>query len=204
MKVTLKILLVLAFGVVFTEFDISLKESSFTHQHILPFIGRSVEPGLKSVLADAEIGFLGVEYEAIRDSMPQAAELRRVIDGDTIDVFIDGEVQRVRYIAANAPEFGEPCYEESTLANRQLLEGQTLTLERDETDRDVYGRLLRYVFANGVLIERQLISLGYAEVVRYRSDDNYYQEFRALEEMAAQQGLGCHTSGIFDDGSLIR
>jgi endonuclease YncB( thermonuclease family) len=204
MKVTLIILLALALGVIFTEFDISPKESSFTRQYILPFMRDSVEPGLQSVLTDAEISFRGGEDEALRDPAPQSAELRRVIDGDTIDVFIGGEVERVRYIAANTPEFGEPCYQESSLANRQLLEGQTLTLERDETDRDANGRLLRYVFANGVLVERQLISLGYAEVVRYRSDDNYYQEFRALEEMAAEQGLGCHESGIFDDGSLVR
>ena len=75
---------------------------------------------------------------------------------------------------------------------------------RDETDRDDNGRLLRYVYANGVLVERQLISLGFAEVVRYRSDDNFYDEFRELEQQAAEQGLGCHPTGIFDDGSFVR
>jgi len=77
-------------------------------------------------------------------------------------------------------------------------------LERDETDRDPYGRLLRYVYAGGVLVERQLIAEGFAEAVRYRSDDNFYDEFVALEQAAAEQGLGCHITGIFDDGSLVR
>ncbi len=204
MKVTLIVLLVFVLGFILSEFELNPKDDSLTQRYLMPFFSESLEAGLQSVLADAEVGFLGGADEAVRDPAPQSAELRRVIDGDTIDVFINGEVERVRYIAANTPEFGEPCYQESSLANRQLLEGQTLTLERDETDRDNNGRLLRYVFANGVLVERQLISLGYAEVVRYRSDDNYYQEFRALEEMAAEQGLGCHATGIFDDGSLVR
>ena len=85
-----------------------------------------------------------------------------------------------------------------------LLRDEDLALERDETDRDDNGRLLRYVYADGVLVERQLIKDGFAEVVRYRSDDNYYEEFRALEEAAAEQGLGCHLTGIFDDGSYVR
>ena len=85
-----------------------------------------------------------------------------------------------------------------------MVEGFDLTLERDETDRDANGRLLRYVYANGVLVERQLIVEGFAEVVRYRSDDNFYEEFVALEAAAAEQGLGCHMTGIFDDGSLVR
>lgn len=79
-----------------------------------------------------------------------------------------------------------------------------MILERDESDRDANGRLLRYVYANGLLVERQLITEGFAEVVRYRSDDNFYEEFVALEEAAAEQDLGCHVTGIFDDGSLVR
>ena len=204
MKVTLIILLVLALGVVFTEFDLSLKESSFTRQYIMPFLTDSVEPGMQSVLAEVGGGFFNEEDEALRDPAPVVAQLRRVIDGDTIDVFINGEVERVRYIGINTPEFEEPCYQEASLANRQLVEGQSLTLERDESERDDYGRLLRYVYANGVLVQRQLLNLGYAEAVRYPPDENYYQEFRALEERAAEQGLGCHPTGIFDDGSLVR
>ena len=64
------------------------------------------------------------------------------------------------YIGANTPEFGEACYQQSSLANRRLVEGFDLILERDETDRDANGRLLRYVYANGLLVERQLITEG--------------------------------------------
>lgn len=204
MKVTLIILLVLALGVVFTQFDLSLKESSFTRQYLMPFLTESVEPGVQVVLGEVGNGLFSSEDEALRDPAPVTVQLRRVIDGDTIDVFINGEVERVRYIGVNTPEFEEPCYQESTLANRELVEGQTLTLERDESERDDFGRLLRYVFANGVLVQRQLLNLGFAEAVRYPPDDNYYQEFRSLEERAAEQGLGCHPTGIFDDGTFTR
>lgn len=200
MKTTLIVILFIALVYVFSEFDLSLKDNSFTLRYLQPMFYETLETGSDLLPADSDSTGSGEQPAEARE----AAELRRVIDGDTIDVLVNGEIERVRYIAANSPEFGEPCYQQASLANRGLVEGQALTLGRDETDRDDNGRLLRYVYANGVLVERQLISLGFAEVVRYRSDDNFYDEFRELEQQAAEQGLGCHPTGIFDDGSFVR
>lgn len=134
----------------------------------------------------------------------EAVQLRRVIDGDTIEVSINGRSERIRYIGANTPERDDPCYQEALQENRKILSTGPLRLDTDATDKDRYGRLLRYVYAGDVLVELELIARGYAEVVRYRSDDKHYDEFRRLEIEAARQGLGCHPSGIFDDGSLTR
>lgn len=200
MKSTLIILLILALAVVFSQYELSLKDNSLIIRYIQPLFYETLETGMELATSSGESDAApGIDNQAI-----EVAQLRQVIDGDTIDVFINGEVERIRYIGANTPEFGEACYQQASLANRRLLAGHDLVLERDETDRDPYGRLLRYVYAGGVLVERQLIAEGFAEAVRYRSDDNFYDEFVALEQGAAEQGLGCHITGIFDDGSLVR
>ncbi|HHX83229.1 MAG TPA: hypothetical protein GX696_09655, partial [Pseudomonadaceae bacterium] len=131
-------------------------------------------------------------------------QLSRVVDGDTIDLNINGTVTPVRYIGANTPERDDPCYQDALNANRRLLQSGPLRLDTDATDKDRYGRLLRYVYAGDILVERELIRQGWAEVVLYRSDDKHYDEFLALEQAAAAQGLGCHPTGIFDDGSVMR
>lgn len=200
MKSTLIVLLILALVVVLSQYELSLKDSSLIVRYVQPLFYETLESGRDLVASDGDSSTApGMDNQAI-----EIAQLRQVIDGDTIDVFINGEVERIRYIGANTPEFGEACYQQASLANRRLVEGKDLVLERDETDRDPNGRLLRYVYAGGVLVERQLIAEGFAEVVRYRSDDNFYDEFVALEQAAAEQGLGCHITGIFDDGSLVR
>lgn len=131
-------------------------------------------------------------------------QLTRVVDGDTIDVRIDGRPTTIRYIGANTPERDEPCYQDATRANRELLQNGPLRLDTDDTDTDTHGRLLRYVYAGDTLVERELIRQGWAEAVKYRSDDKHYNAFRKLERQAQAQGLGCHPTGVFADGSETR
>ncbi len=201
MKSVIIVILIAALLVVLSQYTLTPKENSLLLRYLQPFFYASLDRA-----ADLAQGPAGAASQSsnFSDSQEQKVELRRVIDGDTIDVFINGEVERIRYVGVNAPEFGEACYQQASLANRRLVEGKVLSLERDETDRDPYGRLLRYVYADGKMVERTLVAEGFAEVVRYRSDDNYYEEFKALEEAAAEQGLACHLSGIFDDGSFVR
>lgn len=201
MKTSLIVILFIALAVLLSQFNLSLKDNSLIVQYVQPFFYETLESGLDIVRSDEDPSSTVTQGE---NQDFEVAELRQVIDGDTIDVFVNGEVERVRYIGANTPEFGEACYQQASLANRRLVEGFDLIMESDETDRDTNGRLLRYVYANGILVERQLIADGFAEVVRYRSDDNFYDEFVELEAAAAEQGLGCHITGIFDDGSLVR
>jgi micrococcal nuclease len=60
---------------------------------------------------------------------------------------------------------------EATDANRQLVEDRTVYLEKDVSETDQYGRLLRYVFlADGTLVNAELVRLGYAQSVTYAPD----------------------------------
>jgi endonuclease YncB( thermonuclease family) len=128
----------------------------------------------------------------------------RVIDGDTIDVQRGEVTYRVRYVGVNTPENDEVCYEDAAEANRLLVDGQQVRLERDESNTDRYGRLLRYVYAGNTFVNEALVRDGYAEAVLYEPDDQFYDHFLDLEIEAANAGRGCHPTGIFDDGSDTR
>ena len=114
----------------------------------------------------------------------------RVIDGDTIDV---GTGRRVRYIGIDAPEI-HPVMEaygiEARDNNRMLVEGKKVRLERDVSDTDKYGRLLRYVFVDDVLINAELVRLGLAEARAYPPDTRYQDLLEQLEKGAREAGRG--------------
>ncbi|MGB7339144.1 MAG: thermonuclease family protein [Phototrophicaceae bacterium] len=127
-----------------------------------------------------------------------------VVDGDTIDVLIDGIQYRVRYVGINTPERDEVCYTDATAANALLVSGQTVRLEVDTSETDRYGRLLRYIYVGNTFVNEILVADGYAEAVLYNPDDEYYDDFRRFEVNAARNGLGCHPTGIFDDNNAVR
>ena len=139
------------------------------------------------------------------------ARVVSVTDGDTIRVEIGGETYSVRYVGVNTPEVAhrsgevsDPCGEEATEANRRLVEGREVRLERDASDTDRYDRLLRYIYVGDTFVNEALVRDGYAEVVLYEPDDREFENFRQLEQLAARNNLGCHPTGIFDDGTYAR
>ena len=115
----------------------------------------------------------------------------QVIDGDTIEVFLNEKAYRLRYIGINSPEIGIPGSEEATEANRDLVSGQILELESDISNTDQHGRLLRYVYlSNGTLVNAELVALGYAVAVAYPPDIKYQEMFEAKQLEAQENGLG--------------
>jgi micrococcal nuclease len=120
----------------------------------------------------------------------QQARLIRVLDGDTIEVEIEGRTYRVRYIGVNAPERGQPFYAEATAANRALVEGRPLRLVRDVSETDRYGRLLRYVLAGEVFVNQALVEGGYAQAMTVPPDVSCAEAFRAAEREARSAGRG--------------
>jgi endonuclease YncB( thermonuclease family) len=121
------------------------------------------------------------------------ATLVKVIDGDTIDVSINGGVERVRYIGIDTPERTRPGYQAATEANRALVTSAPLYLVKDvsERDRTQSARLLRYVYlADGRLVEGELVAGGWAAPVEYPPDVKFAKLFRQLAVQAARQRLG--------------
>lgn len=112
----------------------------------------------------------------------------RVIDGDTIEL-ADG--YRVRYLGIDTPELGEPYGTEASDKNRQLVEGKRVELQRGKRDQDEYGRLLRYVYVDGVFVNAELIAQGYARAYIFDPDERYSQVLVQLEQYAkiSKRGL---------------
>lgn len=124
----------------------------------------------------------------------------RVVDGDTIRVDIEGTEEAVRLIGVDTPEIAGSytelqCYgQEASERARQLLEGQEIFLEFDETqdNRDRYDRLLRYVvLEDGANVNQQIISEGYGYEYTFRTAYRYQGEFQQAQQDARdnQRGL---------------
>jgi micrococcal nuclease len=117
-----------------------------------------------------------------------SASVTEVTDGDTIEL-ASGE--RVRLLGINAPEIGQPYYEEARTRLRELIEGKTVTLEKDVEDKDRYGRLLRYVYSDDTFVNLVMIREGYASAYIILPNTKYSIDFEAAEEEAknAERGL---------------
>jgi micrococcal nuclease len=114
----------------------------------------------------------------------------RVIDGDTIEI---AGGAHVRYIGIDTPETypeKELYGPEAKAKNIELVEGKLVTLEQDVSDTDRYGRLLRYVYADGVFVNGELVRLGYARAAAYPPDTRYQWQLEHLEKEAKAAKLG--------------
>jgi len=78
-------------------------------------------------------------------------------------------------------------------ANVALVAGQTVRLERDVSETDRYGRLLRYGWVGDLMVNTELVRLGYARGVTYPPDVKYQELFDALEREAREEGRGLWT-----------
>jgi endonuclease YncB( thermonuclease family) len=121
----------------------------------------------------------------------QAAKVTKVVDGDTIDVSINGETYRVRYILINTPERDQLFYAEATAANRHLVMGKTVYLVKDVNETDRYGRLLRYIYLeDGTFVNRELVRQGFAQLATFPPDVAKEAEIRAAQQEAINAGRG--------------
>jgi micrococcal nuclease len=111
----------------------------------------------------------------------------RVIDGDT--VIVEGGYH-VRYIGIDAPEGGEFYYLESKQINEGLVAGKSVRLERDVSDKDSYGRLLRYVYVGDDFVNAEMVRQGCAWAIAYPPDVKYQVYLEALEKEARQSKRG--------------
>jgi len=132
------------------------------------------------------------------DNFSETGQVIDVIDGDTIDVLIDGTEYRVRYIGIDTPERDDVCYIEATDANAALVANQTVRLVQDVSEVDRYGRLLRYVYVDTLLVNAELVAGGWAESKAYRPDTELHDFMENLETDAANAQRGCYPSSIFN------
>jgi micrococcal nuclease len=117
------------------------------------------------------------------------ATLAYVLDGDSIEVEIEGRTEEIRLIGVNAPERDECFGERARGALVAYLDGENLVLVTgSDSDTDQHGRRLRYVYAGGENINRRLLADGNA--VTLQSDHRYNEAFVEVGNLAADAGYG--------------
>jgi micrococcal nuclease len=131
----------------------------------------------------------------------QEATLVRVVDGDTIRVMVGGVEERVRYVGIDTPELNagspatpDPYAQAATNANVRLLADGRIVLEKDVSERDQYGRLLRDIWVERdgtwTLVNLALVAEGYAQVSTYPPDVRYADVLLVAQRQARDAGLG--------------
>jgi micrococcal nuclease len=119
----------------------------------------------------------------------------RISDGDTIRVRLaSGREERVRYIGIDAPERGDCFSARATAFNARLVAGREVRLEPDAEERDRYGRLLAYVYAEGTFVNEELVRRGYAQPLTVPPNVRYAARFRRLADAARSAGSGLWAS----------
>jgi micrococcal nuclease len=136
----------------------------------------------------------------------EKATCTRVVDGDTIQVWLHGRTEKVRLIGVDTPETVDPRKpveyfgREASDFTKRLVLGKHVILRDDPMDqnRDRYHRLLRYVFLqDGTFVNAEIIRQGYGFAYT-RYPFSLMEEFRALEREAREQGLGLWAEGPGD------
>ena len=131
--------------------------------------------------------------------LPSEAIVEFVIDGDTVDVTVAGERERVRLIGIDTPEsvsrnvpvqcFGK---EASDALTGLLPPGTVLRIERDEEARDRYGRLLLYLYRSedDLFVNEWMIQQGFADTLFFEPNTTFEGPFTRSRNDARAAGLG--------------
>ena len=140
-------------------------------------------------------------YPLPRGERDEIGTVVRTVDGDTIYVRLAGGVEKVRYIGIDTPEVHHPTRGEepggraATEVNRRLLGREPVRLETDVQLRDRYGRLLAYVWVRRpdggeLMVNAELVRLGYAAVMTVPPNVRHAELFRKLAAEAREQRRG--------------
>ena len=146
------------------------------------------------------LGVLTSPPEEILITTDETAIVTKVIDGDTIEVRVNGERELVRYIGIDTPEAprnnqdGECGHETATKQNALLVEGASVRLVADQEDRDRYDRLLRYVYVETetgeIFVNQVLLETGLAEPLTIPPNTYFANTFLEVSKEAERKNLG--------------
>lgn len=137
-------------------------------------------------------------------SPAETAWVKRTVDGDTLDVIVNGKEEKVRLLGINSPESVDPrrpveCYGKEASHQMDLLAtSHNVTMAGDQTnqDRDKYQRLLRYVYLeDGTFVNARMVERGYAFAYTVYPFE-YMKNFIELERKARESELGLWNSAV--------
>jgi len=118
-----------------------------------------------------------------------------VLDGDT---FILSDGGHVRLLGINTPEKDMYFYQESKEVLEIMVLGKQVSLEKDISDWDIYGRRLRYVFRDDLFVNLEMVKRGFANIYTCPPDVRYAEELLEAERYARENDLGLWESSDLD------
>ena len=121
------------------------------------------------------------------ENITSLAVVDRIVDGDTVEL---NNSEKVRFICVNTPEKNEDGYLEATNFLRETLLNKTVLLVKDTSDKDKYGRLLRYVYLDGKLVNSLIAEKGFGESFPFEPDTSLCNEIKTAEEKAKFDKIG--------------
>ncbi|WP_227017428.1 thermonuclease family protein [Sinanaerobacter chloroacetimidivorans] len=143
-----------------------------------------------------------------KDGLQGPYDVVRVVDGDTIIIDIDGQEERVRLIGVDTPESVHPDGEKNVAYGKvaseytaDMLEDQQVEVEYDVQERDRYGRILAYVYLDGTMFNKTLLTEGHAKLATYPPNVKYTEDFTELQEEARAEKKGVWAYDSLSQGS---
>jgi len=116
-------------------------------------------------------------------------------DGDTITVTLNGKKETVRLIGVDTAEIKQGYWgTEAQKFTENFIKGKTIKLETDISERDMYGRLLAYVFVDGKFLNLALAQEGYATLLTYQPNVKYVDQFTKAQKEARDSKKGIWSS----------
>ncbi|UOR13646.1 thermonuclease family protein [Halobacillus amylolyticus] len=124
------------------------------------------------------------------------ATVTRVIDGDTLEVSMNGQTEDVRLLLIDTPETVHPSEPvqpfgaEASQFVKEKLSGEKVRVKVGQEKRDHYGRLLAYVFIDGETIQEMLLREGLARTAYLYNDLTMLDEFHEAQKPARTSEIG--------------
>ncbi|SFE57899.1 thermonuclease family protein [Peptostreptococcus sp. D1] len=139
----------------------------------------------------------------------ETAKVTKVVDGDTINIQVNEKNYKVRMIGVDTPETVHPSKpiqfygREASDYTKKNLTDKTVYLQKDVSDTDKYGRLLRYVWTTPpssdnpseeeiieYMYNANLVKNGYAHAYTYQPNSRYSDLFSKLQSSAREKNIG--------------
>lgn len=159
----------------------------------------SLEQKAQDFVQDLSQDVNEVFFKTISNNQRIPADFVRHVDGDTTVLRIDGKEQKVRFLLVDTPETVKPKTKvqpfglEASKRTKELLStASEITFEYDSGDKtDRYGRVLGYIFVDGTLLQKTLVSEGLARVAYVKEPNTkYLLELEEAQEKAKNESLG--------------